>query len=202
MISFLSPLKRLPILLIALFLAGCYLPSQFKIDVRIGNDGSYTVSYVGRLADSNMFVGLKSGRIDTAQEAGRVETIKRDLARDSGFRSVDYVGEGYFQVRYEKAGNIFDDRTFTFVNGGSKILTIVLVEKSKTVTVLVGSVPTSVRDRLNRLAFILEGEIRVVTDANVLEHNANLVTGEDVKAYVWALRELDTPAPKMVLGDG
>lgn len=200
MTSFISPLKRLPILLLALFLAGCYLPSQFKVDVRIGNDGSYTVRYVGRLADSTMFVGLKEGTMGAAKEAKQVETVKKDLARDSGFRTIDYVGEGFFQVLYEKAGNIFDDKTLTFVNGGSRILSIAFVSKSNIVTVRGGSVPINYHDRLNSLSFALEGEMRVVTDANVMDHNANLVSGEGEKTYIWVLRALDAPAPKIVIG--
>ena len=200
MTLFSSPLKRLPILLLALFLAGCYLPSQFKVDVRIGSDGSYTVRYVGRLAESTLFVGLREGTMDAAKEAERVESAKKDLARDSGFRAVDYVGEGFFEVQYEKAGNIFDDKTLTFVNGGSQILSIAFVSKSNTVTVRAGSVPVNYHDRLKSLAFSLEGEMHVVTDANVLDHNAGLISGEGEKTYTWVLRSLDAPAPKIVIG--
>ena len=200
MTSIFSPLKRLPILLLALFLAGCYLPSRFKVDVWIGPDGSYTMSYVGRLADSTLFVGLKEGKIDAATETRKVETLKRDLARDSGFRAVEYVGEGFFEVRYEKAGNIIDDKTLTFVNGGSRILSIAFVGKSNTVTVFAGSVPVNYHDRLNSLSFPPEGELRVVTGANVLENNADQVSGEDEKTYLWILRTLDVPAPKIIIG--
>ena len=200
MTSFFSRLKRLPILLLALFLAGCYLPSQFKIDLRIGADGSYTVTYVGLLADSALFVGLKEGTMEAAKEARKVAAVKKDLARDSGFRAIDYIGEGFFEVRYEAAGNIFDDKTLTFVNGSSRILSIELVSKSNTVTVRGGSVPVNYHERLKSLAFTLNGELRVVTDANVLDHNAGQISGEDEKTYTWMLRTLDAPAPKIVIG--
>lgn len=198
--SLFSPLKRWPILLLVLLLAGCYLPSQFNLDVRIGADGSYTVSYVGRLADSGLFVGLKKGDIDAAEEAERVERAKRDLARDPGFSTVTYVGEGFFEVRYEAAGNIFEDRTFTFVNGGSKILSISYVNKSNTLTLRGGTVPVNYQDRLESLDFTLEGQLRVITDANVLDHNAAQISGEGEKTYLWVLRALDAPTPKIVIG--
>lgn len=202
MTSFFSPLRRLPILLLALFLAGCYLPSQFRADVRIGANGSYTVSYAGRLAHSTMFVGLREGTMDAAKEAKRAESVKRDLTRDLGFQAVDYVGEGFFEVRYEAAGNIFDDRTFTFVNGGSKILSISYVDKSNTLTVRGGTVPVNYQDRLKSLAFVLDGELRVVTDANVLDHNASQISGGGEKTYIWVQRTIDGPAPKIVIGGG
>ncbi len=200
MISFLSPLKRLPILLAAFILAGCYLPSQFKFDVRISDNGEYTVSYVGRLAESTLLIGLREGTMDAAKEAEKVEMVKKDLARDSGFRAVNYVGGGFFDVRYEKAGNIFDDKTLTFVNGSSRILSLALISETNTLTILGSTVPVNYHKQLKSIGFTLDGELRVVTDAKVLDHNANQISGDSEKTYFWALRDLDAPAPKIVIG--
>ena len=200
MASFFLPLKQFPILLLALFLAGCYLPSQFKFDVRIADNGAYTVSYVGRLAESTLLIGLRQGTMDAAKEAEKVETVKKDLARDSGFRAVNYVGGGFFDVRYKKAGNIFDDKTLTFVNGSSRILSLALVSETNTLTILGSAVPVNYHKQLESLGFTLDGELRVVTDAKVLDHNANQISGDSEKTYVWILRDLDAPAPKIVIG--
>lgn len=186
-----------------MFLAGCYLPSQFKVDVRIGDNGSYSVSYVGRLAETSLLAGLTDGTMGAAKEAERVETVKKDLARDSGFRAVEYIGKGFFEVKYQKSGNIFTDKTLTFVNGNSQIISIAYVEETNTLTVRGGSVPVNFRDRLEKLGFVPEGEMRIVTDAIVLEHNAEQVSGgEGEKTYSWTLRSLDAPTPKIVIGGG
>ena len=47
----------------------------------------------------------------------------------------------------------------------------------------------------------MSGELRITTDARVKEHNATgVIAGEGGLTYVWVIRGLDAPAPKLVIG--
>lgn len=186
------------ILFLMLVLGACYLPSELKAEVRIARDGQFQITYIGDLADSDLI----SRRTDPDEIEEKIAVRQRDLARDSGFTQIRYKGEGYFEVTYDKRGNIFRQRTITFVNSGSKIVTIALVARDNKITIRGGSIPANFHDQLRATGYDLRGQFTVVTDANVTDHNAQSVTGEETRTYSWTLAGLEAVAPKLVIDTG
>ena len=45
----------------------------------------------------------------------------------------------------------------------------------------------------------MEGQIRIKTQARVVNHNANRMSEDLNRFYIWDIRGLDTPLPRMVM---
>jgi hypothetical protein len=89
-------------------LTGCYLPTRFVAEITILRTGDYTLTYDGVLLSSNLVPGLMTGDPDQKEIDERVEGVFADLGRDSSYQTVEYLGNGAFQVFFEKSDNIFE----------------------------------------------------------------------------------------------
>ena len=182
-------------------LAGCYLPGEFAAEIRIdAESGAYEVRYEGELIDSGILQKLADGALEADDEAEKVAAAERDLGRDRAFSDIEYGGGGVFAVRYARRGNIHRHRHTTFVSQNSRIVSISYIEDEDTIKVLGGAVPKSYHQQLLAIGYGVRGELRVVTDGAVIDHNATQVLREPETTYIWIFRRIDDPPARLILG--
>ena len=124
-------LLRLALALAApLLLASCFLtPGAFESSLEIRRDRSFTFTYVGEVVLSDPGASAAAGfqlegegeaaqppadapaRPTEPTEAQRRSIIEA-LSRETGYRSVDYIGEGKFRVDYSISGRL--DHNFVY----------------------------------------------------------------------------------------
>ena len=186
---------------LAVALAGCYLPGEFTAEGRIDRaSGEYELRYVGEFIDSGILQKLAAGTLDADEEAEKVANVERDLRRDRAFTSIEYRGGGVFDVRYAWRGNIFRHRQFTFIRPNSRIVTISYVEEEDTIKVLGGAVPSNYHEQLTAIGYSVRGELRVITNGDVIDHNATQVAREPETSYIWIFRSIADPPARLIIG--
>ena len=105
-------------------LSGCYLPTRFVAEITIQRTGDYTLTYDGVLLSSNLVPGLMTGEPDQREIDERLAGVLSDLGRDSSYQTVEYLGNGAFQVYFEKSDNIFERTSVTFIRTDNRFLSI------------------------------------------------------------------------------
>ena len=192
-------LRRLTLLVaLAALLAGCYMPTDFQADLRIKPDGNYNFRYQGQLIHVPLLEKLQSERLSQEEESRRVTAIERDLARDAGFKEIAYVDRGTFRVRYERVGNILQQRTYYFVRQNARILAI---ERHKDGTIRIyGDKPnTQNGEQLEDRGIVMRGRFRVQTEGQVTRHNADSVRDGPAAIYIWQVDGFAKPSPSMII---
>ena len=183
-------------------LTGCYLPTGFVAEITIQRTGDYTLTYDGVLLSSNLVPGLLTDDPDQKKIDERLEAVFADMDRDSSYQTVDYLGNGAFQVYFEKSDNIFERTSVTFIRTDNRFLSIAYVRKTGEIPIRASIVPENQRPRLEAIGYSMAGEFRVTTDARVLDHNATGVVEAENGAltYIWVMRGMVETAPLLVIG--
>ena len=181
----------------AAVLGGCYLPSEFKADLRIAPNGNYNFKYEGLLVYLPLVKKLSDGELSAEALQKEVSTIDGDLGRDSGFKEIAYIDRGTFRVRYARVGNIVREKSFNFVRSSARMLSI---ERRLDGTVhVIGDKPNkSLATQLARGGFVVRGTLRVQTEAEVVRHNATEVTEAAAKLYIWQIEGVERKSPRLV----
>jgi len=189
-------------LVLAAGLSGCYLPTKFVAEINIQRSGDYTFAYDGVLVSSNLVPGLMTGNPNEAEIGERIEGVHTDLGRDSSFREVEYLGNGAFQTYFEKSDNIFEHTSFTFVRTDSRFISMAYVRKTGQITIRGSIIPENQRPALAEVGYVMTGELRITTDARVIEHNATGVVEAEGGGltYIWVMRGLDATGPLLIIG--
>jgi hypothetical protein len=183
-------------------LTGCYLPTGFVAEITIQRTGDYTLTYDGVLLSSNLVPGLLTDDPDQKKIDERLEGVFADMDRDSSYQTVDYLGNGAFQVYFEKSDNIFERTSVTFIRTDNRFLSIAYVRKTGEIPIRASIVPENQRPRLEAIGYSMAGEFRVTTDARVLDNNATGVVEAENGAltYIWVMRGMVETAPLLVIG--
>lgn len=188
------------VVIAAVVLAGCYLPTRFEADIVLAGNGEFSMAYSGGLVNVPLMMGLRDGSITPDQEAERVGAVRADLSRDSAFEAIDYLGSGTFQVRYTTRGSFLNQRSLNFVRNDSRILSLKFLADEQSITVTGGTVPVSGREQLAAAGYDMQGVLRVATELPVDDHNADeVLETEPRRTYVWRIAGLNGPTPKLVI---
>ncbi len=132
-----SPLTNRRFLLLGMLLAAgvtlssCWIPEQFIATVNINKDGSYTFTYDGTLTFAPALAAAKEGKLEAKDEAELKEEAAK-MAKEPGFKSVDYQGNGRYKVLVEKHGKVGE--AYYFISNEEKIVSII-PHKDGTLTV-------------------------------------------------------------------
>lgn len=194
-----------------LALSGCYLPSEFKAEIRINALGDYSMMYVGDLVYAPLYQDAVQGKLSAAEIKEKTEILIRDLQRDKvydpvknvtttvpHFREVVSKGMGRFHVRYEREGWLDDRDTVNFVRRNAVIIS--LRAKDGVISIAVPGLSPTDGQRLTGLGLDVKGELRVVTNAEILSHNASQIrTLGAYKVYIWNIESALSPSPHIVL---
>ncbi|MEO5374638.1 MAG: hypothetical protein H7840_10210 [Alphaproteobacteria bacterium] len=187
--------------MLAVALAACYLPDDFKAEIRIGADGAYGITYEGYLTWVPLYTDIRDRKLSPKEAAEKIAGIEHDLKRDSGFKEIRSLGNGQFRVRYDRQGRFTrgESEMITFVRRNALIL-YVKMDKNNRVTIA-GNMPQGDRARdLVRLGLGVNGQLRVTTGAYVSESNAQTVGKHGpFRTYDWQIKPTDRRAPKLVI---
>lgn len=193
-----------------LVLTSCYLPTEFKSEIRINRYGDFALTYNGDLIYAPLYEEASRNKLTPAEMNEKVATLVRDLQRDRTydrtgkepprpmFTQIEHKGMGRFAVRYQREGSLDADALVTFVRRNANILS--LKSKDGVIAIRANALSATDSQRLMALGLQMRGELRVVTDAQVLEHNANSVRPYmGYLVYVWQIDNALAPAPRLVM---
>jgi hypothetical protein len=120
---------RLPVgfLLLALLpiLSSCYVPDQFRAEIRLARNGDFSMTYDGVLTWAPLFMDIRSGKVKGPEIQEKSKSIRRDLKRDTQFTDVRSLGAGQFAVRYKRTGNLAaNPGLITFIRRNARLIDI------------------------------------------------------------------------------
>jgi hypothetical protein len=200
-------LRYLIIILATVGLTGCYLPVRFDAEVEISRHGNYKMFFDGYIARIELFDGLKKLKISRGEENEQMELIKKDFKRDTSTNSFNYIKKGHFHVNWQKNGDLTKVKTVTFFRRNESFLSISYNSTSGRVKVAGRSLGRKQRHQLHEIGLGMTGQLRVITDTNVIAHNATKVKilpkrGKRFKMYTWEINNIfdKTPSITAVMG--
>lgn len=183
----------------AIILASCYMPNKFVSEVRLGRTGDYAMFYKGQLTWAPLFRDIKMGTVKPEDVPAKIQNIEDDLKRDSYFKSFTSLGEGVFDVVYEREGHLGDSEQATFIRRNAVIIMIKSFPDGR-ISVTGNGVKPAYAQMATELGLEIKGEFRITTDAQVLEHNATSTqTVNGYPVYIWKLDSLYAPSPRLVM---
>jgi len=210
------PARRLAtvggLLAAAVVLAACYLPVRFDAEIEVDRSGFYSMIFDGYVVSVPLYRDLAEGKAGPDDEQQRVAVLRRDLGRDKAFTEVVYHKHGIFKVHWARKDDLLRIGMVTFFRRNEAILSLKYLKnneylRSQGVIVMAGGdMSNTVRQQIADAGLDMTGEIRLITDARVLEHNATQVRDEagntGRKVYVWRIADLNAPVPRLVLVPG
>ena len=194
-----SKLKYAVLALAPVILAACYLPDHFKSEVRVGSTGDYSISFYGDLIWAPLYRDIQRGTVASDEIPKKIEEIRQDLARDPAFKSIESLGQGRFHVTYQREGHLQATDLVTFVRRNAIILQLHATPDGRVALDGAAIKPSDANEAV-AMGLALEGEFRLITDAQVLSHNANKVTlYQGYPVYIWTIENAFSPAPHLVM---
>ena len=185
--------------LAAAILAACYLPDHFKSEIRVGSTGDYSLSFYGDLIWAPLYRDIERGNVKAEDAPAKIEEIRKDLARDSNFKTIESAGQGRFHVTYERQGHLQPTDLVTFVRRNAIIFQLKATPDGK-VQMDGAAIKPSDANEATAMGLSLQGEFRLVTDAQVLTHNATKTTlYQGYPVYIWTIENAFSPAPHLVM---
>lgn len=181
------------VLILLSFLAGCYLPVRFDAEIEISRAGYYTMIFDGYVADVPLYDDLRQRKTTITDEKKRAETVITDFKRDRGTTEASYLRQGVFKVAWKNEGDILRAKMVTFIRRNAAMLSLSYVDTSGEIKINGASISKENIKRLTDMGLGMDGELRVITDAKVIAHNAtrvadNKAKGPRFKTYTWRIQ--------------
>ncbi|HEY1722463.1 MAG TPA: hypothetical protein VGG27_14565 [Magnetospirillaceae bacterium] len=167
-------------------LAACYLPNNFKAEIRLSKNGDFALAYYGELVWAPLYRDIQNGKYSSEEIPKQVELIRKDLARDTGFKTVESLGQGRFKVEYERQGHLAPSQEVTFVRRNAIIILMKATADGK-VTVNSAAIKPSDAKTIADMGLAMKGQFRIVTDGYVKDQNATRVEPYQsiYQLYIW-----------------
>lgn len=217
-----------------LMLTSCLLvPGKFTSALTIHADRTFTFTYVGQVIASDPSEGMTSDEKlkpdatpeeraefaskakEKAQKARERESKNREiaaaLAKEAGYRSVVYKGNGLFEVNYAVTGLLTTNFTYPFNSDAEVMIPFVALEVRKDGTVRMRAPAfgkagnpaggSAAMPMMNDPSSKAEGTFTLTTDAEIVMQNQEegpKQAGSD-KVITWTVGELKKDAPTAVL---
>lgn len=186
-------------LAVGLSLAACYVPNKFKSEIRLGRNGDFSLYYKGQLTWAPLARDFQRGAVKPSEAQAKIDGIKQDLLRDQNFKSVESIGNGSFEVEYERQGHLEPSQQVTFVRRNAIIL-MLKASPDGLLTINGQTLKPSDAQLATSMGVNVEGEFRIVTDALVKEHNATTIKPFGAyQVYIWTIDNAFSPAPHFVM---
>lgn len=182
-------------------LASCYLPDRYETEIRLTKDGAFGVTFIGQLIYTPLFGQIARGEIEPEKAAANDKMMLEQLKRDPAFKEVTALGKGRYQVRFEREGRF--GGAMQMVNFATRNQAIMRIRTTETGLIQVnGSGQGQLyAERFEEVGLTSAGLLRIVTDVEVLEHNATFVRASPTPGftqYDWRIRGLRDPPPKFI----
>ncbi len=201
MTVFIKNLKRLIVVAMLMPLTSCFVPDKYSTEIRLTKSGGYGISYVGELTWAPLYGQLTRGEIEPEAGAEQAAAFLAGLKADIYFESVTGLGSGRYKVRYDRQGQFTETQLLSFVRRNARIFQIRASEDG-TVNFFGTGAGSNQADQLEAIGLRTEGLVRVVTDAEVLSHNAMSVKRSPTPGYTiydWNMTSFRQPVPKLTL---
>lgn len=180
-------------------LAACYLPNNFKSEIRLGKTGDFALMYMGELVWAPLYRDIQQNRVKPEEIPTKIAEIQQDLQRDPNFSSIESLGNGRFKVHYERQGHLRPTDMVAFVRRNEIILQIHATPDGR-VAINGNTMRPSDAQSATTSGLDVKGEFRIVTDALVKEHNATTVKPFGrYFIYIWTIENAFSPAPHFVM---
>ena len=181
--------------------ASCFVPDQYEAEIRLSKDGSYGVTYIGILTWAPLYGQIARKEIDPEKVKENEKMFYEQLKRDDGFKQVENLGRGRFRVRYERTGRFAGSHQMvTFVSRQEPIFRILTTEKN-TVEVNGSGQAKMYAKKLEEVGLKTQGLLRVVTDMEVIQTNAQFKRASPAPGYTmfdWRFRSFTDTPPRIV----
>lgn len=181
--------------------ASCYVPDDFLAEIRLSANGDYALVYKGKLTWAPMVEEIRSGTLSATEIREKQALLERDLKRDSHFREVRSLGNGTFQVFYERLGRFTGTRKVAFVRRSAEILGM---ETRTDGTIHIRGAGTNGRNpsELLKIGLNPQGKLRIITNVPEIKQNADSVSLQvpgypGFKVYDWTLGA-SSPTPVFI----
>ena len=179
-------------------LSSCYLPDRFRAEIRINEFGRYAINYQGTLTWVPLYAQIAQKQLSKEEIAQKTKQFEDDLKRDSYFKVVEPMGNGVYNVRYEREGVISKSEQVTFVRRNSAILTLEAVDGR--LTIRGKSLNANEKANLERVGLPMRGLLRVVSAAKVDSQNADTVKDyQGYQVYDWVFTGDPRSVPKLIM---
>ena len=190
------------VLAIGLSINSCYLPIFFDAEIELTRAGYFKMTFDGYLSKVELHDKLRKNELTPAEEQAAVETVRTDFTRDTSTKAFQYMKKGRFRVNWTREGDLTKVKTVTFFRRNENMLGISYNSQTGLIAISGRSMQRSTRKRLEEIGLAMRGEIRVMTDASVVRHNATTVKrgnslGPNFKTYTWKIANLYAPTPSM-----
>lgn len=225
-------------LLAPLVLAGCLLtPGKFTSDLTINADRSFSFAYKGEViavdpssemakasasddgaettaeekqaaADKNIEIAKATAELETKRKAVAVA-----LAKEAGYRSVAYLGNGKYMIDYATTGVLTNNFLFPFNSDAEIVIPFVAIELRKEGTIRVkapafgksGGKPAGMDMGMGMgmpdSTDNADGTFTLTTNAEIVMHNNEdgVKPAGAAKTLTWRVTPLSKDAPVAVL---
>ena len=143
----------------------------------------------------------RPGRNRRADAQTQIKGYADQLKDDDAFKEVNSLGRGRFQVKYEREGRfIGEHQMVTFVSRQAPVFRLRTFEDGR-ISVAGSGAGRQYADKLEAVGLNTQGLFRVVTDAEVIEHNAQSVRASTMPGftiYDWRIRGFKDPPPRLI----
>lgn len=192
--------KPLFALLLLLPLASCFLPQEFDAEIVIDRKGAYGIAFEGELINLPLQRALMQGELtDRDEREKRIQDVWTEL-ETSGLTEVRHLGRARYSAKYYREGHLGLERSVYFIRRNSKILFIEYNAELEEITVRGTYLRTDQKQILAKMGLNMQGQLRIRTDAKVIQQNADHVIQDGpVQTYVWFIKSIYGPAPKLVI---
>ena len=208
-----------------LLLVSCFLtPGTFESSLHIGRDRSFTFTYVGEVVLSDPGTAATTSIALGDEAAGETEVEVEDnsrpaepteaqrraivdaLSRETGYRSVEYVGDGKFRVDYSISGRLDHNFVYPVNVDAMALIPWIAVElrqdRTARMTAMAfgdgpGDSPRGTGADPNRFR---NGTFTLTTDADLVMHNDEDGAAEGERTSVsWRITPTSRSAPTAVV---
>lgn len=185
-------------------LSGCYMPIRFDVEIEISRAGYYNFIFDGYMAKVTLYDGIRKGEIGPAKEKEQADLIKTDFTRDSSTKEFEYLKQGHFKVHWEREGDLIKVKSVTFVRRNEYMFGISYNSKTGRIQAAGRSIARATKKQLNDIGLGMTGNIRIISDAKVVSHNATTVKkdkkrGGKTKIYTWKINNIFDPTPSLII---
>ncbi|TAL00214.1 MAG: hypothetical protein EPO08_14405 [Rhodospirillaceae bacterium] len=181
--------------------SACFVPDHYEAEIRFTKIGAYGITYNGILVHAPLFSEIAKGNVNEEEAQTRIKGYVAQLKQDDSFKEVNSLGRGRFQVKYEREGRfIGEHQMVTFVSRQAPIFRLRTFEDGR-ISVAGSGAGRQYADKLEAVGLNSQGLFRVVTDAEVIEHNAQFVrasTTPGFTVYDWRIRGFRDPPPRLI----
>jgi len=205
-----SSVAAIILLILALSLAGCWVPEHYIGRIKIARDGAYTLYLEGTAAQPEALRAMRDLNAEARSGALKPEELKKRQAEALGPILKD-IAKLKAEGRVDSANSIGDGRVRFSLIGKWRMDRDVLIlrELQEPLAYAVGqdgTVRVRVKDaapvsKVSALGLTLEGDLSITLaeGVEVLEHNAQKTPSTPTGAYRWHIDARTTQVPYMRL---